>query len=92
MIFIGPSDLSQSLGVTDQADHPKVITAMNEIADIVSKSDVALGIMVGSLEAARKWQERGARYIAITPEALLRSGVQGYLKPLCAAPSLVTDK
>jgi len=82
VIFIGPTDLSQSLGVTGQTQHPSVVAAMDRIADLVLASDVALGIMVGNGEAARKWAARGARYITITFEALVRSAVGNYLGPL----------
>lgn len=93
VIFIGPSDLSQSLGVTGNPQHPSVIAAMDRIAEIVLKSNVALGIMVGSVEAARKWAERGARYIATTFEAIVRSGTLGYLEPLAhARASVITAR
>ena len=61
VIFIGPTDLSQSLGVPGKPQHPLVVEAMEQIADIVLKSKVALGLMTGSAESARQWQARGAR-------------------------------
>jgi 4-hydroxy-2-oxoheptanedioate aldolase len=79
VIFIGPTDLSHSLGVPGEVEHPKVQAAMQEIVDTVARTDLALGIMVGSAQAARQWRERGARYITVGLESLLVPAVRGYL-------------
>ena len=52
---------------------------MQRIVDTVTTSNKVLGIMVNSTAAARHWQERGARYITITLEALLAPAMRGYL-------------
>jgi 4-hydroxy-2-oxoheptanedioate aldolase len=80
VIFIGPNDLSQSLGVPGQQTHPTVLAAIDKIIDTVSKTDKALGIMVPNVETARKWRERGIRYISIGFESLLKPAMQDYLK------------
>jgi 4-hydroxy-2-oxoheptanedioate aldolase len=79
VIFIGPTDLSHSLGVTGQLQHPTVKAAMQEIVQTVERSKAALGILVGSAQAAQEWRDRGARYIAVTFESLLTPAVQHYL-------------
>ena len=79
VVFIGPTDLSHSLGVPGQPQHPTTQAAIDRIVDTVAGSDVALGIMVSSTEAARQWKERGARYIAIGLEALLKPAALSYL-------------
>ena len=80
VIFIGPNDLSQSLGLPGQVNHPTVQDAMNRIADLVIPSDKALGLMIRDADQARQWAERGARYITITIETLLAPAMRGYLK------------
>lgn len=80
VIFIGPTDLSHSYGVPGQPQHPDVQAAMNRIASVVTQSNAALGMMVGSAEAARQWRERGARYITTTFESLLIPAMRAYLK------------
>jgi len=80
VIFIGPTDLSHSLGVPGQQNHPDVQAAMGRITDIVAKSNKALGIMVSNAEAARQWKARGARYIATSLESLLTPASREYLK------------
>lgn len=79
VVFIGPTDLSHSLGVPGQPQHPTVQAAMQRIADIVAKSPATLGLMVGNASAARQWRDRGARYIAVGLESLLSPAARDYL-------------
>lgn len=80
VIFIGPTDLSQSLGFPGQPQHPTVQAGMQRIIDAVVGTDKALGIMVSSAAAAKEWQQRGARYIAIGLESLLGPAARDYLR------------
>jgi 4-hydroxy-2-oxoheptanedioate aldolase len=80
VIFIGPTDLSNSFGVPGQIGHPTVQNAMQRIVDTVATSQAALGIMVSNLEAAREWQARGARYITVTSESLFVPAMRSYLQ------------
>jgi 4-hydroxy-2-oxoheptanedioate aldolase len=79
-IFIGPNDLSLSLGVPGDLQHPKVQQAFDTIVSAVTKTDKALGILVPNAEAALEWQAKGARYIMVVMEALLAPAVRGFLK------------
>jgi 4-hydroxy-2-oxoheptanedioate aldolase len=80
VIFIGPTDLSHSLGVPGDVQHPTVQAAMRQIVDTVAATDLALGIMVGNAQAAQHWRTRGARYIAVGFESLLVPAVRDYLQ------------
>ncbi len=80
VIFIGPTDLSHSLGFPGQAQHPTVQAAMQRIAETVANSSAALGIMVGNAAAARQWRDRGAQYIAVGLESLLSPAAREYLR------------
>lgn len=79
VVFIGPTDLSHSLGLPGQVEHPRVQAEINRIVDAVAQTDKALGIMVTNQEAAKKWQDRGARFIAIGFESVLCPAVRSYL-------------
>jgi 4-hydroxy-2-oxoheptanedioate aldolase len=79
VVFIGPTDLSHSLGVPGQLQHPALQAAMQRIVDIVNPSPAALGIMVGNAAGAREWQARGARYITVGLEAVLMPAIRDYL-------------
>ena len=79
VIFIGPTDLSQSLGVPGNPQHPSVAKAIDRIAGIVRGTNVALGIMAGNAEAARRWRDAGFQYLTTTFEAVVRQGTRDYL-------------
>ena len=64
VIFIGPYDLSQSLGVAGQVDHPDVEKKMNQIVDLCAARGVAVGTFVDTPENAAKWRARGVRYLS----------------------------
>lgn len=80
VLFLGPTDLSQSLGVPGQPGHPEVIKAMERVAEVVVPSSKALGLYAGNLQMAREWIERGARYIATGTDRFLRQGMRDYLE------------
>jgi len=64
VLFIGPYDLSQSLGVPGQVDHPEVLRTMAAIVERCARRSVAVGTFVDTPEAARRWAEAGVRYLA----------------------------
>ena len=80
VIFIGPSDLSHSLGLPGEMTHPRVQEAFQQIIDIVNASDVALGTLVPDVESAKEWLAKGAQYLAISPEPLLVRATRDFLE------------
>ncbi len=64
VLFIGPYDLSQSLGVPGEIDHPKVEEAMLDIVKQCKERGVAVGVFTDTIKNARKWKEKGVKYIA----------------------------
>jgi 4-hydroxy-2-oxoheptanedioate aldolase len=79
VIFVGVTDLSNSLGVPGQTGHPDVERAIERILETVAKSSCALGVLVSNAEAAVGWRERGARYIAVSLEGLIVDSSRRYL-------------
>lgn len=80
VIFIGPTDLSHSLGYPGQQNHPQVQATMQRIVDIVGATDLALGVMATGAASAREWQQRGARYITVGLETVLTPAARAYLE------------
>lgn len=64
IIFIGPYDLSQSLGLSGQIDHPLVEEKMSQIIDLCKAKGIHIGTFVDNLENAKKWRIAGVKYIA----------------------------
>ena len=80
VLFLGPTDLSQSIGVPGQIHHPEVEAAMQRVAEVVVPSDKTLGLFAGTIEMAREWRHYGARYIATGTDGFLRHGMHEYLE------------
>lgn len=71
-IFLGPSDLSLSLGHPGEMDHPSVVNAVDLITrTVVDEDSTALCVLASSENEARAWEEKGARMILFSASALL---------------------
>lgn len=62
-VMIGPADLSISLGVPGEFQHPKMVAAMEAIRDSCVQHGVAPGTQTRSPEQARFWKERGMLFL-----------------------------
>ncbi len=79
VLFIGPTDLSHSLGHPGNPGHSEVVEVMDRVTEAVVASDKTLGIFVGTRKAAADWHAKGARYIATGLEGIIKQGIQAYL-------------
>lgn len=68
VIFIGPFDLSQSLGVIGQAQHPKVRETVERIVAKTRAAGKAVGIIAADSAEARGYLERGVQYVTISSD------------------------
>lgn len=70
VVFIGPMDLSQSLGadVIGRGNHPKLAKVMNEIIKKVTIAGKVVGTVAGNVQTAKELVEKGVRYIAISSD------------------------
>jgi 4-hydroxy-2-oxoheptanedioate aldolase len=66
VVFIGPYDLSTSLGLPGQFDHPKVREAISEIVERAGERRVAVGIWVPDAPSARLWVEHGVQFVTVS--------------------------
>lgn len=64
ILFIGPYDLSQSLGVAGDIDNPLVEKKMLEIIKKCKSKNVTVGTFTDTIENAQKWKKLGVKYIA----------------------------
>jgi 4-hydroxy-2-oxoheptanedioate aldolase len=79
VVFLGPADLSQSLGVPGDVRHPLVLEHMERAARATLAAGKALGVTVPDAEGARAWVERGATYVTTQLETVLRAGTREFL-------------
>lgn len=64
ILFVGPYDLSQSLGVAGDVQHPTVVKAVAGIVCGAAKAGALTGTFVETMEQAVFWREQGVRYIS----------------------------
>jgi len=67
-VMIGPADLSISLGVPGEFQHPKVVEAMEAIRDTCLKRGIAPGTQTRTLSLAKFWRERGMRFLGCSSD------------------------
>lgn len=83
VLFIGPSDLSQSLGVFGEFRHPTFVSAVRRIAGAAHENRKALGILLPKPEEFEFYHELGFRFIASGADGpLLSSAARTLLRSL----------
>ena len=76
ILFVGPADLSISLGVPFQWEHPAYQEAVHAVARAAEQNGKHWGLPVASLESAARHAEDGARFFT-------RGSDLGYFKAAC---------
>jgi 4-hydroxy-2-oxoheptanedioate aldolase len=78
-LFIGPADLSQTLGIPGQWDHPKLWAAIERVAGASAKSNVPWGILPFSPAFARRCVDLGCRMLSIGMDVwALQRGIRAF--------------
>lgn len=70
-VFIGPSDLSASMGLLGQPDHPEVRAAITQAVQTVRAAGKAVGILATDPALAQHWLDQGATFVAVGVDATL---------------------
>ncbi len=81
VIFIGPSDLSQSLGLPGRSDVPKVRGAMERAFAAILGAGKVAGT-TGDADAVRRFRRQGVRYLYTHVPRLLAVGSREFLAAL----------
>lgn len=66
VIFIGPYDLSQALGVPGEVTANTVIETMTDICDRAQAADKIVGAYADTPAIANEWIDAGVRYVALS--------------------------
>ncbi len=72
-VFVGPSDLGQSLGYGPGVDReePAVLEAIDGVLAAAREHGLAAGIFTGSAEYASRMVEKGFRFVSVSSDARL---------------------
>lgn len=63
IIFIGPYDLSQSLGVPGDINNPDVICKMQYIVDKSKSRKIVVGTFIDQIDGIGRWKNAGVQYL-----------------------------
>ena len=89
-VFIGPADLSASMGYVGQLTHPKVLAAIEDAIARINRAGKAAGILTTDETLAKHYLELGALFVAVGLDTGLlakhSSALAGRFKSTLAAP------
>jgi len=66
VIFIGPYDLSQSLGIPGEVNNPLVTEKMEEVVLKCKQNKIAVGTFADDIKTAKFWVSLGVQYMAFS--------------------------
>jgi len=66
VIFIGPYDLSQSLGIPGEVNNPLVTERMKEVVLKCKQNKIAVGTFADDIETAKFWVSLGVQYMSFS--------------------------
>lgn len=82
VLFVGPSDLSTSLGVPGQLDSAPFVAALERVAAAADAAGKAAGILAADPATTAWYHDHGYSFVAVASDsALLRSAAMRAAKP-----------
>jgi 2-keto-3-deoxy-L-rhamnonate aldolase RhmA len=83
MLYIGPFDLSVSLGCTGQMSHPKLIQSMQVVINKAKSFGIPIGMHGADQEFIRFWREQGVSLFTFGMDsAIFKQSVSSAVKSL----------
>lgn len=83
VLFIGPSDLSQSMGILGEFQHPRFVEAVEKTRRAAAKSGKATGILLPKPEDFAFFYSQGFRFLASGNDGvLLNNAARGLVRTL----------
>jgi len=70
-VYIGPYDLSVSMGLPGKLDHPDVEQKMKEIVSKARKYGKTVGTYCQTLEMAKKWRQAGIKFLTVGVDTMI---------------------
>jgi 4-hydroxy-2-oxoheptanedioate aldolase len=70
-VFIGPADLSASMGFAGQPSHPQVLAAISAAIAQIKSSGKAAGILATDPTLAQRWIDEGATFVAVGVDTMM---------------------
>ena len=71
VIFIGPFDLTESMGIPGQVNNERVKDVIEKVLDVTSRCEKYAGIFATSAEQAKAYEQMGFKYIIVCTDLML---------------------
>jgi 4-hydroxy-2-oxoheptanedioate aldolase len=69
VLFIGPADLSQSMGIFGEFDHPRFVGAIQSTAQAALSHGKHCGVLLPNAKDVKRFLDAGYRFIAVGSDA-----------------------
>ncbi|MDA4131031.1 MAG: aldolase/citrate lyase family protein [Thaumarchaeota archaeon] len=81
LLFVGPSDLTISMGLVTDRGNQKVADAMQSVVKICERSGKIPGTLAATPEEAKKWEKLGFKFISLGSDSkYLFQGAKSFLE------------
>lgn len=70
-VIIGPEDLSISLGVPGETNHPRVVRAIEKVIDSAQRHNIVPGHHIGTVEDGKMWMAKGVRLLTYSSDMVI---------------------
>jgi 2-keto-3-deoxy-L-rhamnonate aldolase RhmA len=81
VLFVGPTDLSHSLGVPGRFDDPSYLAALATVVDATERAGKAAGILLRDSTVLPRYRELGFRFIGLgSDSAFIADGARAVLR------------
>jgi len=92
-LLIGPNDLTVSMGIPEERDHPDFVRMTQRIIDMAAARGIAAGAHFSQLDHAKRLIAQGARFIPFSSDLrLLQRGIPEFLDALGAAAGMSKEQ
>jgi 4-hydroxy-2-oxoheptanedioate aldolase len=82
--FVGPADMSQSLGYPGQLSHPVVMAKIDEAIGKILAAGKTAGVYASSAATMLAYKKKGVTYLMISADNLIRQVTREYLAAMKA--------
>ena len=81
-IFVGPADLSVSMGIPGQVTHPREVEAIERVIEVSRQHHVIPGIHMSHVATLKEWIQKGMRFVSFSSDVdlLARAGQESLIR------------
>lgn len=70
-VFVGPNDLTTTMGIPNEYDHPNLVAMLKKIIDTADRHHVAAGCWFGKADQALRTIRQGARLVVYSNDSAM---------------------